>query len=84
MGAVLLDAAEGTLGLDGAVHEQKSTVDAVEVGKDLLMEAEQLFIQADGAATLGLGAFVLVRTVGTILSLIEFLNSTVVVALGTK
>ena len=49
IGAVPLDAAESTLGLDRAVHAQQGAMDAVEVGKNLLMEAGQFLVEADSA-----------------------------------
>ena len=55
-------------------------MDAVKVGKYLLMETSQLLIEADGAVALGLGAFSLVGTAGTVLTLIKLLGSAVVVA----
>ena len=41
VGAVPLDATEGTLGLNGAVHTQKSAVDAVKIVQNLLVEMGQ-------------------------------------------
>lgn len=62
VGAVPLDATEGTFGLDGAVHTQKSPVDAVEIVQNHLVEMGQLLVETDGTVTLGLGAFFLVST----------------------
>ena len=55
-------------------------MDAVKVGKYLFMETSQLLIEADGVVALGLGAFSLVGTAGTVLTLIKLLCSAVVVA----
>ena len=56
-------------------------MDAVEVGKNLLMEAGQFLIEADGAVILGLGTFFLIGTAGTVFALIKFFCSAIVVAL---
>ncbi len=47
-------------------------MDAIEVVQNLLMKAGQFFIQADGAIAIGLGAFILVGTAGTVLALVNF------------
>lgn len=44
------------------------------------METSQLLIQANGAVPFRFGAFVPVRTVGTVLALVEFLRSAVTVS----
>ena len=49
-------------------------MDAVEVVENFLVEARKLLVEADGAVAFGLGAFILVRAVGTIFALIEFLG----------
>ena len=54
-------------------------MDAVEVGKNLLMEAGPFLINADGAVAFGLGALVLVGTAGTVLALVKFLYPAAVV-----
>ena len=46
-------------------------MDAVEVGKDLFMEASQFLVEADGTVTFGFGAFIFVGTAGAILTLVK-------------
>lgn len=82
VGAVPLDATESALGLDGAVHTQKSAVDAVEIVENLLVEMGQFLVETDGTVTFGLGAFFLVRTAGAVLTLEEFLRPAIAVALN--
>ena len=65
VGMVPLDRAEGALGLNGAVHAQQSAVYAVEVGKNLLVEAGQLFVQMDDTVSRRLGALILMGAAGT-------------------
>ena len=79
--AVPLDAAENALSLDGAVHTQQGPMDAVEVGKDLLMEASQFLVEANGTVAFGFGAFIFMGTAGAILTLVKLLCPAKAVAL---
>lgn len=44
VGAVPLDTAKGSLGLNGAVHAQQGTVNAGKVVQDLLVKVSQLLV----------------------------------------